>query len=285
MAQETPPPSPSGTRSARPPIAILSYHQTTKPPRRGTPVRSLVLPPRRFARQLWALRWMGYQGLSMRDLQPYLNGEKTGKVVGITLDDGYLNNFDEALPILRDVGFTATAYIVSGQIGGTNAWDHGKGALPVPLMSAAHLKAWAAAGMEIGAHTRNHVNLCECDEATAREEITGCKRELEEALGVEVTTFCYPYGEHRPEHAEMVRQAGYTSGTTIVSSRARADDDPMRLPRISIHLEDSLPLLLAQVMTDYEDWRMGRPNRRKQPTSRWYQPPAGPTLGPPGAAA
>lgn len=278
MALETPTPDRTGDR-ARTPIAILSYHQIAKPPRRGTPVRSLVLPPHRFARQLWALKWMGYQGLSMRDLEPYLRGEKTGKVFGITLDDGYVNVFDEALPVLRDVGFTATAFIVSAQLGGTNAWDHAKGVPPSPLMSVAHLKAWAAAGMEVGAHTRNHVNLCEVDEATARDEIAGSRRDLEDALGLEVRSFCYPYGGHRAEHAEMVRQAGYVNGTTIVSSRARADDDPMRLPRISIHLEDSLPLLLAQVTTNYEDWRMGRPGRRKQPTSRWYQPPGGPALG------
>src|SRR5688572_13812483 len=115
--------SASTARPARP-VALLSYHQTDKPPRRGTPVRSLTLPPWRFAMQLRALKLLGWQGLSLRDLEPYLRGEMSGKVFGITLDDGYVNNFDNALPILRDVGFTATAYIVSGQVGGTNAWDH-----------------------------------------------------------------------------------------------------------------------------------------------------------------
>lgn len=261
-------------RPTRRPIAILSYHQTTRPPARGTPVRSLVLPPRRLARQLWSLRRLGWRGLSMRDLEPYLSGDRTGKVFGITLDDGYLNNYEEALPVLREVGFTATAFIVSAQIGGSNVWDHAKGAPPVPLMDLHHLREWLAAGMDIGAHTRNHVNLCECDEDTAREEIAGSKRELEQALGVAVRSFSYPYGAHRAEHAQMVREAGYLTATTIVSSRARAEDDPSRLPRISVHLHDRLPGFLAQVTTDYEDWRMGRPKNRSRPTSRWYQPAA-----------
>jgi peptidoglycan/xylan/chitin deacetylase (PgdA/CDA1 family) len=254
------------------PIPILSYHQTVEPPAGDVPWRSLMLPPSRFARQLQGMRLLGYRGLSMRDLEPYLRGEKTGKVVGITLDDGYVNNFQEALPILRELGFTATSFMVSAQIGGTNAWDHPKGVPPAPLMDVAHMKAWIAAGMEIGGHTRNHVNLCECDEATAREEIAGCKRDLEQALGVEIRSFCYPYGQHRLEHAEMAREAGYATATTIVSSRARQDDDPMRLPRISVHLEDSLPRLLAQVATGFEDWRMSRPHHRTLPTSRWTQP-------------
>ncbi|HYD77475.1 polysaccharide deacetylase family protein [Ramlibacter sp.] len=258
-------------RTARRPIAILSYHQTTRPPARGTPVRSLVLPPRRFARQLWCLRLLGWRGLSLGDLEPYLSGEKTGKVFGITLDDGYLNNFEEALPVLREVGFTATAFIVTSQIGGSNVWDHGKGAPPAPMMDLGHLRAWLAAGMDIGAHTRNHVNLCTCDAETARAEIAGSKHDLEQALGIEVRSFSYPYGEHRPEHVQMVRDAGYTLGTTIVSSRARPDDDPACLPRISVHLHDRLPRVLAQVTTDYEDWRMRR--NRSHPNSRWYQPP------------
>ncbi|HZY17561.1 MAG TPA: polysaccharide deacetylase family protein [Ramlibacter sp.] len=258
----------AGARSDRSPIAILSYHQTTKVPPRGTPVRTLVLPPWRFRLQLWLLKTMGWQGLSMRDLEPYLRGEKTGKVFGITLDDGYVNNFQEALPIIRSMGFTATAFIVSAQTGGSNVWDHAQGVPPAPLMDVGQMKAWIDAGMEIGAHTRNHVDLRTCDDDRARDEIAGSKADLEQWLGVEVRSFSYPYGEHTAAHVEMVRQAGYTTATTIISSRARLDDDMMRLPRISVHLNDSIPQLLAQVTTDFEDWRMQRPGRRGSPNAR-----------------
>jgi len=262
----------SSARSARPPIAILSYHQTAEPPPPGTPVRDLVLPPAQFARQMRALKLIGYRGLSMRDLQPYLRGEKTGRVVGITFDDGYLNNFEHALPVLRELGFTATVFMVSAQIGGTNAWDHEHGVPSAPLMEVAHLKAWMAAGMEVGGHTRHHVNLLQADDATARAEITGCKQDLEQALGVPIRSFCYPYGGHRAEHGEMARQAGYEMATTIVSSRTRADDDMLLLPRISVHLEDRLPVLLLQVATGFEDWRLGRAKNRSRPNTRWTMP-------------
>lgn len=261
--------------AARPPqpIAILSYHQTAAPPRRGTPVRSLVLPPWRFELQLRALRLMGWTGLSMRDLEPYLRGEKTGKVFGITLDDGYLNNFEHALPVLRELGFTATAFIVSQQVGGTNLWDHHVGAPAVPLMDVAQLRAWHDAGMEIGGHTRNHANLCRLEDPAARDEIAGCRQDLEQMLGVEVRSFCYPYGEHRAEHADMVRQAGFSLATSIVSSRVRPGDDMMRLPRLSVHLYDGILSFLARVTTDYEDWRLRHWD--SQPTSRGYYLPKG----------
>jgi peptidoglycan/xylan/chitin deacetylase (PgdA/CDA1 family) len=254
-------------RPARP-IPILAYHQTAPVPRRGTPVRSLVVSPRRFAMQLRAMRLLGWQGLSMRDLEPYLRGEKTGKVFGITLDDGYLNNYEVALPVLRALGFTATAFIVSAHVGGTNVWDQASGAPAVPLMEADQLRAWMSSGMEIGAHTRHHVHLCELDDAAAREEIAGSKRDLERMLNTEVRSFCYPFGEHSAAHAQMVRQAGYALATSVVSSRARVGDDPLRLPRINMHLYDRLPTFLARATTDYEDWRMRR--WENQPVSRGY---------------
>jgi len=73
------------------PIPILMYHQIDIPPVRGTPLRGLVVHPKDFHNQMRWLKWTGYQGLSMRDLEPYLAGKKQGKVFGITLDDGYKN--------------------------------------------------------------------------------------------------------------------------------------------------------------------------------------------------
>jgi peptidoglycan/xylan/chitin deacetylase (PgdA/CDA1 family) len=102
------------------------YHQIDEPPPRGTMLRGLIVAPSSFAWQMKMLRLMGYTGLSMRELEPYLAGEKRGRVVGITFDDGYQNNLKHALPILKANGFTGTCYGVSRMVGGTNSWDAGK---------------------------------------------------------------------------------------------------------------------------------------------------------------
>jgi peptidoglycan/xylan/chitin deacetylase (PgdA/CDA1 family) len=241
----------------RPPIPILTYHQVDAAPAEGTPYRSLVVSPGTFARQMSLLKTLGYQGLSMTALEPYLRGEKMGKVVGITLDDGYANNLEHALPVLRRCGFSATCYVVSGQLGGLNFWDRAKGVPPQPLMDAAQLKAWIAGGQEVGAHTRNHADLLKVDDATAREEIAGCRRDLQEQLGVEVRHFCYPYGFHRPEHAAMAREAGYVTATTTQRARTQASDDLFELPRVPVLRTTSRPLLWLKVATAYEDRRRG----------------------------
>lgn len=215
----------------------------------------LYVSPRHFARQMRLLHLAGYRGLSMRDLDPYLSGERSGKVFGITFDDGYVDNVEHALPVLQRFGFTATCYAVSGLPGGVNSWDLDNGAPPSPLIDVAQMRRWVAGGMEIGAHTRHHVDLCKCDAATAQSEITGSKADLEQALGVEVGSFCYPFGEHRDEHVEMARLAGYRTATTIVPGRASLADDRMRLPRISVRLGTNL--IGALVQTEWERWRSG----------------------------
>jgi peptidoglycan/xylan/chitin deacetylase (PgdA/CDA1 family) len=237
------------------PIPILTYHQIDAAPPRGAPYRSLVVSPAAFAKQMGMLKTLGYQGLSMSGLDPYLRGEKSGKVVGITLDDGFVNNLEHALPVLRRCGFSATCYIVSGHMGGLNMWDRAKGVPPQPLMDAGQLKSWLAGGQEVGAHTRSHADLLRADDASAREEIAGCKRELEQALDTQVRHFCYPYGFHRPEHAAMVREAGYVTATTTQRGRVRNSDDLFELPRVPVLRTTSLPLLWLKLATGYEDRR------------------------------
>ncbi|MBI2770854.1 MAG: polysaccharide deacetylase family protein [Burkholderiales bacterium] len=237
----------------RPPIPILTYHQVEAPPPRGTPYRSLVVSPASFARQMGLLKVLGYTGLSMGALEPYLRGEKAGKVVGITLDDGYVNNLQHALPVLRRHGFSATCYVVSGQLGGSNVWDHAKGIPAKPLMTAGQLRAWLAGGQEVGAHTRNHVDLTAADMATAREEIAGCRRDLEDGLQADVRHFCYPYGAYRAEHAAMVAEAGYTTATTTQRSRSQPGDALLELPRVPVHHATTLPVLWMKLATRYED--------------------------------
>ena len=236
-------------------IPILMYHQIDEPPPRGTRLRGLVVSPQSFARQMWLLKLLGYRGLSMRDLEPYLQGEKQGKVVGLTLDDGYQNNVRNALPVLTKNGFTATCYGVSNMMGGTNSWDEPLGVAQKPLMTLQDWRAWRDAGMDVGSHTRTHAALTKISAQQAHEQISASKQELEQALGCEVRHFCYPYGLFGPEHRDMVQEAGYATATTTQRGRVHAGDDPYTLRRIMVARATHLGLFAAKVMTGYEDRR------------------------------
>ena len=181
------------------------YHQIEHPPQRGAVMRGLVVSPQAFSRQMALLKLMGYRGLSMGELGPYLSGEKQGKVVGLTFDDGYQNNLIHALPVLLRHGFSATCYAVSHAMGGTNAWDSNLGVISKPLMTVHEWQTWLTSGMEIGSHTCNHVNLRECTAPQALLEIGQSRQELEIQFGCQVRHFCYPYGWYVPEHRKMVQ--------------------------------------------------------------------------------
>lgn len=237
------------------PIPILMYHQIDTPPARGTPMRGMVVAPKRFAAQMRLLKLLGYRGLSMSELMPYLRGEKIGRVVGITFDDGYLNTLENAAPILQKLGFSATCYAVSQRLGGYNDWDAAVGVPQKPLMNAAQLRAWVTAGMEVGAHTRNHLDLTQLDDDTAREEITRCKTELEAASGAEVRHFCYPYGRFSPSHMHFVREVGYQSATSTQRGRAAIHGDMFALPRVLVAQATWLPQFALKILTRYEDRR------------------------------
>jgi peptidoglycan/xylan/chitin deacetylase (PgdA/CDA1 family) len=233
-------------------IAILMYHQIVQPPARGTAFRSLCVAPRAFRRQMTWMRRLGYRGLSMRELMPYLRGERTGKVFGITFDDGYRNVYDHALPVLCELGFTATSYCVANQIDGGNLWDREKGIAFSPLMNVAEMLRWTQLGHEIGSHTLDHVPLGECSWEQALPQIVDSKTVLEGLLGVPVTAFCYPYGSCAPEHRQLVRQAGYESATLVRRGRASASDDPFGLPRVTISRSTGWLRFLQKCFTGYE---------------------------------
>jgi peptidoglycan/xylan/chitin deacetylase (PgdA/CDA1 family) len=234
-------------------IPILMYHQIDQPPPSGTPLRGMVVSPSSFARQMKLIKLLGYKGLSMSELTPYLKGHLEGKVVGITFDDGYRNNLKYALPILKSAGFSATVYVVSHAIGRTNAWDAPLGIKMKRLMNQKELGTWIKAGMDVGAHSRDHVDLTRCHADAAYDQIVGCRQDLEDALDTEVLHFCYPYGRYLPEHKKIVRAAGYQSATTVQRGRAGSGDSMYALPRVLVAQSTNLLHMLLKLKTRYED--------------------------------
>lgn len=234
-------------------LPILMYHQIDASPPPGTPMRGMSVTPASFARQMGLLRLLGYRGVSLSELEPSLRGEHTDKLVGITFDDGYCNNIEHALPVLQRHGFSATCYAVSQPHGGRNAWDEAMGVPQKPLMSPSDMRAWVAGGMEIGSHTRHHVNLTQVDTATAQEEIAGSKQDLEDITGQAVRHFCYPYGQFRPEHRQMVLEAGYSTATTVQRGRVHPGDDLLQLPRVLVAHSTHLLQFWAKTWHRYED--------------------------------
>jgi peptidoglycan/xylan/chitin deacetylase (PgdA/CDA1 family) len=218
--------------------------------------------PSTFAAHMQTLKTLGFQGMSMSDLMPYLAG-KPGKVVGITFDDGYRNNLTHALPVLQRHGFSATCYVVSSKIDSsgvgnpaTNDWDAHQGVPQKPLMNESELRQWMALGQEIGSHTRSHADLLSLNLQALEDEIAGSRQALTERFGEPAGRhFCYPYGRYNAQTRAVVQAAGFQSATTTQRGRATAEHSPFELPRVLVSRTTGRLVLAAKLLSAYEDRR------------------------------
>jgi len=235
-------------------IPILMYHSVGKPPK-GIAFREFYVTPSQFYRQMFMLTIMGFRGVSINEAVPYLSGQKNGKIAVLTFDDGYSDNLVSAAPILARFGFTATCYVVSECIGQSNKWDSTAINVVKPTMNIEQLKQWIGCGMEVGAHSRTHPHLTQCNSQVLTSEIVGCKEDLESMLQTEIRHFCYPYGSWNAAIAKMVEKAGFLTACTTRRGRARSGDALFWLSRVKVRKYDWPALYAWKVAGGYEDQR------------------------------
>src|ERR1700754_5002866 len=133
---------------------VLMYHSVA--PDQEDPYQ-VTVSPRRFEQQMRWLDQRGLRGVSMSELLEAQRRQCGAGLVGLTFDDGYEDFVDYVLPVLQRHGFSATAFVIAGRIGGVNAWD--RLGPRKQLMTASQVRTAAAAGIEIGSHGLRHVSL------------------------------------------------------------------------------------------------------------------------------
>jgi peptidoglycan/xylan/chitin deacetylase (PgdA/CDA1 family) len=109
----------------------------------------------------------------------------TRPIVSVTLDDGWANQYANALPALNANGIKATFYIISGSL--TDTPDY---------MSSTQVKALSDAGYEIGDHTITHTDLTTVTSTVLTSEMKDSQTTLQNLTGKPVTDFAYPYGAY-----------------------------------------------------------------------------------------
>ncbi len=220
-----------------PPVPILMYHAVEDAPR-PPQYKHFYVTAGEFAAQMRMLKSSGCTPILFGALAAARAGlaPLPPKPVLLTFDDGYANLLTNVHPLLRSLEFPYTVFLVSELVGKTNAWVAAEGYAPTPLLDWPDILAMQAdGGVEFEGHTRTHPRLADLSEADVRREVTDSKTALEQKLGKALNTLCYPYGSVSERVAEIAADAGYTQAVTTEFGRARAADDPMRLPRISVY--------------------------------------------------
>jgi peptidoglycan/xylan/chitin deacetylase (PgdA/CDA1 family) len=180
-----------------------------------------------------------YDVLSLDDFVGRLNsGTSLAGALTITFDDGYLDNYEVAAPILYRLGLPSTFFVVTQFLGTSIVpwWDAGLVRQP-GWMTWDQVRSLRDQGFDIGAHTQTHVDLGRVDGAEAEREICGSRDDLETIIGVTPRHFAYPYGGMNnllESNRERTRSAGFASCVSCHGGTARTGTDPFRLQRIPL---------------------------------------------------
>jgi peptidoglycan/xylan/chitin deacetylase (PgdA/CDA1 family) len=205
--------------------AILTYHSIDAS---GSPIS---VSAEQFERHV---RWLAGGRVRVVPLEDLKSAGDETDTIAITFDDGFVN-FAGAAELLLAHGLAATVFVVTRQVGLTNAW--GGRASPtvpeLPLLDWDALGRLREQGITLGAHTRTHPFLDRLEGPAVEEEIEGSANDLRERLGVAVRTFAYPYGAVSAAAATTARKTFDLAVTTEL--RMIHPGDPMHLlPRLDM---------------------------------------------------
>ena len=211
-------------------VPILLYHHVTD----ETGLGRYNVPPENFRQQMQALHDWGYTSLTPSALVDVLTygGELPPHPVIITFDDGDLDVYTNAFPIMQEMGFVGAFYIVGERLTAEG------------FVSTEQLQEMVAAGWEIGSHSMTHLDLT-LDHSVLREEMLDSRTLLEEELGVPIHTFAYPFGLVDDRILEKVADYGYLAGMGLGTSNVHGAGNLYYLNRREVHADFDLVAFAA----------------------------------------
>lgn len=210
-------------------LPILTYHQIGEDLGSG-----LSVSVKTFVGQMQFLKDKGYHSITLEEAAGLLKSEKPlpPRSVVITFDDGFKNIYTLAYSILEKYGFTATIFLVADFLGKDNDWSENKEKLSSPLLGPEEIASMPS--ISYGSHALNHRHLTRLSESEAREEIGSSRKKLQDLIGREILTFCYPYGDYNASIARIVQEAGYSCACTTRRGNRHRPDKLFVLKRIPI---------------------------------------------------
>ena len=219
-------------------LRVLMYHKIND--RDGNP---LSVPVSLFDEQMAQLRELGYTVVDLETvLAHYADGRPLPpRAVLITFDDGYRDNLDNAVDVLRRHDYSAVLFMPIGYLDTSLPLPHEEHLAQRGILNRTldwgDLPELERGGIRVEAHGISHRPLADLELDEAAREIALSKLRLEDALGRPVRAFAYVKGSEahfKPVHLSLLRQAGYDLAFTSVSGANSSRTDPLRLHRYNV---------------------------------------------------
>ena len=209
-------------------VPILMYHYISVPPPGSDRYRlSLSVTPANFDAQMAFLKQAGYHAVTLYDLYDFLGQGKTlpDKPVILTFDDGYVDAFTQAMPILLKYGFVGTFFVLTGPADEGGAGEH---------LTWEQIVAMSATGMDLELHSREHFDLRNRPNDFLVHQIAGGKESLEAHINRPVRWFAYPSGRYDAAVVRVLKSDAFWGAVTTKDGRTHAASGFFDLQRVRI---------------------------------------------------
>jgi peptidoglycan/xylan/chitin deacetylase (PgdA/CDA1 family) len=233
-------PTPVGVYSWTLKVPILMYHYISTPPEGADKYRlDLSVTPEEFERQMAYLAENGFETVSLYDLSLAITAksELPSRPVIITMDDGYVDNYENALPILQKYGMEATFFIVTQFIdegrAGYLTWDM--------------VEEMAAAGMRIEPHSKTHPDLSGAERDFVIYEMLGAQETIAAHTGITPRYFCYPGGRYDQQTMDIAAELDFWGAVTTADGQWHGFDDRFEWSRVRMRNSTTLPEFAALI--------------------------------------
>lgn len=224
-------------RSSR--ASFLCYHSVAPEGPRYLTVSAELLE-----RQLAALQARGLRSGGLSDLDAIVAGRRVDPTVFLTFDDGFRDNHDTALPLLRAHGFGAFVFVLPPLVdaGAPLAWpevaaDRERYGDTMRSVTWEMLGEMKEGGFEVGSHGLTHAHLPRLGAEALREELWDSRARIRERLG-SCDTLAYPFGEWSPAVAQAARECGYRFAFSLPTKQGQRRASAHSIPRINVDYRD-----------------------------------------------
>jgi peptidoglycan/xylan/chitin deacetylase (PgdA/CDA1 family) len=237
-------------------IPVLMYHSISENLfGMSHPYFHINTLPDVFSQQMRWLRNAGYRSIDLKEAWTGLQeGTDLSKTIVITFDDGYRDFYTDALPTLKQCGFTATLFLATDRIHDAPARIEG-----ADYLTWSDVRELHAEGMRFGSHTVSHPDLRSLGPDQIEYELGHSKEVIEQHLGVPIESFSYPFGfpEEDKNFArfleDVLSNLGFDYGVSTILGRASRRSNRFFLPRLPVNTFDDLLLFRAKLDGGY-DW-------------------------------
>jgi peptidoglycan/xylan/chitin deacetylase (PgdA/CDA1 family) len=185
-----------------------------------------------FRRAVERLRAAGVRTVGVAELADAVRHGRPlpDRSVALTFDDGYRSVYDEAFPVLRDAGMTATVFLTVGSGAGER----------LPTLASREMLAWSEIremhrhGFVFGAHTLSHRDLTRLQAPEVEREMRTSQAIVADRLGTVVSCFAYPYGRFDATSHAIAREL-FASACSDALGLVGPASDPWALERVEMY--------------------------------------------------